>query len=213
MIPDSAPPTAQVGLDSTGKQAILASFEGHDMPKRIAAGVMAAAIVLSVGCGGPPKEEINRAEAARASADAAKANIYVKDTYGLAAMAWNDGQAAVRAKEWDKARKAYAAAARQFEEAAEAAPSGHDGMKKELTGRMDEMLENHMKMIKDMPAAIRNMKEGDKTKIGKLMVSCQTTMGAAIEALDKNDLVAAKEKMDADDSIHMDIMAIMKAKI
>lgn len=182
------------------------------MPKRIAVGMTAAAIIIFMGCGGPPQQEINKAKTARASADAAKASFYVKDTYGLAVMAWNDGEAAVKAKEWDKARKAYADAVRQFDEAAKAAPAGHDSMKKELADRMDGMLEDHMKMIKEMDAAAAKMKKEDKAKLDKLMLDCQATMGAAIEALDKGDLITAKEKMDRDDAIHVDIMAIMPEK-
>jgi hypothetical protein len=176
---------------------------------RIVLGMMIVAAVVSIRCEGPPSEEIQRAKAARARADAARADFYVRDTYGLAAMSYNDGEAALKSKEWDKAGKSYAAAARQFDEAAKSVLAGHEAMKKELRERMDEMLEDHMKMIRQVDVATAKMGKIDKAKLAELMADCQATMGAAIEALDRGDLITAKEMMDKDDAIHVKMMAII----
>ena len=182
------------------------------MKKMIVMGMIVTAMAVLIGCGGPPQEEIAKAEAAKASADAAKANIYVKDAYGLASMAWNDGEAAVKAKEWDKARKAYADAARQFDEAAKGAPAGHNAMKKELTDRMLEKSKKHQEMEKEIFPAMKKMTKDNEAKARKLIEECEAATQAAEEALAKDDLAAAKEKMDSDDIIDKNMMALVPAK-
>ena len=121
------------------------------MFKKIALMTSALALMIIVGCGGPPTEDINKAKAAKVTADAAKAEMYAKDQYDAGTKAWNDGEAAVKGKEWDKAKKAYVESAKQFDAAAKAAPAGHDAMKADLTARMAKLEADHNdKAMKDM---------------------------------------------------------------
>ena len=184
------------------------------MLRRIVLGTAALAVVVLIGCGGPPTAEINKAKAAKTTADGANASMYVKEQYDAAAKAWNDGEMAVKAKEWDKAKKAYMDAATQFDAAAKAAPAAHDAMKTELTDRLAKADEMHAKMAKDkaMMAKIKMMKKDDKMKADNMMKECEAAVAAAKDALGKDDLMAAKDALDKDDAIHTEMNAMMMKK-
>jgi len=180
------------------------------MLRRIVLGTTALALMVLIGCGGPPTEDINKAKAAKTAADGASAAMYVKDTYDAATASMTAGETAVKAKEWDKAKKAYMEAAKQFDAAAKAAPDAMAAMKTELMDRMAKADEGHMKMGKDkaMMAKIKMMKKEGMVK------ECEAAVAAAKEALAKEpaDLMAAKEALDKDDAIHAELTALMTAK-
>lgn len=184
------------------------------MLKRILLSATALAVVVLIGCGGPPTEDINKATAAKKAADGANAAMYVKDQYDAATASMTAGEAAVKAKDWDKAKKAYMEAAKAFDAAAKAAPGAHDALKAELTDRLAKAEEGHAKMEKDkaMMASMMKLKKEDKAKADNMVKECKAAVAAAKEALAKDDLMAAKEALDKDDNIHKDLMAMMPTK-
>ena len=180
------------------------------MLKKIVLMTSALALFVLVGCGGPPNEEIAKAKAAKATADAAKADMYAKDAYDAGTKAWNDGEAAVKGKEWDKAKKAYAESAKQFDAAAKAAPAGHDAMKADLTARLAKLEADHNdKAQKDMMKKMATMKKDDKMKMDKMMKDCKDSEMAIKDALAKDDLMTAKDKCEADEKNHADMTSMM----
>ena len=184
------------------------------MLKRIVLGMTALTVMVLIGCGGPPTEDINKATAAKKTADGANAAMYVKDQYDAATASMTAGEAAVKAKEWDKAKKAYMEAAKAFDAAAKAAPAAHDAMKAEITDRIAKADENHAKMEKDkaMMASMMKLKKEDKAKADNMVKECKAAVAAAKEALAKDDLMAAKEALDKDDNLHKELMAMMPTK-
>lgn len=181
------------------------------MLRRIVLGTTALAVMVLIGCGGPPTEDINKAKANKTAADGANASVYAKDQYDAGVKAWNDGEAAVKAKEWDKAKKAYMEAGKQFDAAAKAAPGAHDAMKAELTDRLAKAEENHAKMEKDkaMAASMMKLNKDNKAKAENMKKECKAAVAAAKDALAKDDLMAAKDALDKDDSIHKDMTAML----
>ncbi len=184
------------------------------MLKRILLSITALAVMVLIGCGGPPTEDINKATAAKKAADGVNAATYAKEQYDAATKAWTDGEAAVKAKEWDKAKKAYMESTKQFDAAAKAAPGNHDAMKAEITDRIAKAEENHAKMEKDkaLMAMIMKLKPADKAKADNMKKECKAAIAAAKDALAKDDLMAAKEALDKDENIHKDLMAMMPTK-
>ncbi len=180
------------------------------MLKKITLMTSALALMIIIGCGGPPTEEINKAKAAKATADAANAGTYAKDQYDAGTKAWMDGEAAVKGKEWDKAKKAYATAATQFDAAGKAAPAGHDAMKADLTARMAKLAADHNdKAMADMKKKMATMKKDDKMKMDKSMADCKANEAAAADLIAKDDLVGAAEKITADEAVHAGMMTMM----
>lgn len=188
--------------------------KGETMLKRIILATTALAVTVLIGCGGPPTEDINKATAAKKSADEVNAATFVKEQYDAASASMTAGEAAVKAKEWDKAKKAYMEAAAKFGEAAKAAPAAKDAMKAELTDRLAKAEENHAKMSKDkvMAAAMMKLDKDMKAKAENMKKECAAAIAAAKDALAKDDLMAAKDALDKDDSIHKDMTAMLSAK-
>lgn len=174
------------------------------MLKRIVLSTVTLAVVTLIGCGGPPKDLIDKATLAQKKATEAKADVYAKEDFDAATAAMTKGSDAVKKSDWDGAKKAYTEAAAKFEAAAKAAP---DNMKKatedatKMVADMKAMMDANAK-DKAMMAAMKAMKKDDKAKFDAMnkevaaMVTEAEGMIAdnAMGALEK--LSAAKAKMD-----------------
>ncbi len=180
------------------------------MLNKIAAIISALALMVLIGCGGPPQEEINRAKATKAGAEEAKADVYAADLYDAGAKAWVEAEEAGFAKNWAKAKKDYAEAAKQFEAAGKAAPKGHDDMKADLTARMAKLEADHNdKAMADMKKKMATMKKDDKAAMDKMMADCKANEAAAKDLIAKDDLAGAQEKIVADEATHAGMMTMM----
>jgi hypothetical protein len=178
------------------------------MVKRIVVTVMAIAfpVMLLVGCGGPPKEEMEKTKMNKTKAMEAKADTYAKDLFDAAAAAETAGADAVKKSDWDKAKKSYADAAKKFEDAGKAAPAGHDAMKADLTARMAKLEADHNdKAMADMKKKMGTMKKDEKAAMEKMVADCKANEAAAKDLIAKDDLVAAGEKIAADEKTHADM--------
>lgn len=181
------------------------------MLKRIVLSTVTLAVVTLIGCGGPPKDLIDKATMAQKKAMEAKADVYAKDDFDAATAAMTKGSEAVKKSDWDGAKKAYTEAATKFDAATAAAPAAMEAMKTELTARLAKGEADHAKMMADkaMMKKIGMMKKDDKAKADKMMADCKAALAAAKAALDGGDLMEAKAQMDKDDQIHADMMAML----
>jgi hypothetical protein len=169
------------------------------MLKRIV--VLAMAVVLPVvvliGCGGPPKEDIEKATKAKAAADAAKADVYSKDSYDAAMAAWKEGTDLDKKSDFGKSKVKYQEAAKKFDEAAKAAP---DNMKKAqddataMVATLKAAKEAYGKDKKAMMAA-KGMKKDDKAKYDAAMKEFDAMLAEG-EGMIADNAMGAMEKLN-----------------
>ncbi len=170
------------------------------MLKRIVVLAMAVVlpVVVLVGCGGPPKEDIEKATKARAAADAAKADVYSKDSYDAAMAAWKEATDLDKKSDFGKSKVKYQEAAKKFDEAAKAAP---DNMKKAqddataMVASMKASMDAHGK-DKKMMMAVKGMKKDDKAKYDAAMKEA-TAMVTEAEGMIADNAMGAMEKLNA----------------
>ncbi|HMW33587.1 MAG TPA: hypothetical protein PKJ64_08760 [bacterium] len=163
-----------------------------------------AAFVL-IGCGGPPKELIEKATVAMKKATEAKADVYAKEAFDAANAALNKGAEAVKKSDWDGAKKAYTEAAAQFEAAAKAAPEAMKAKMEEAKAGIAAAKKAWEDMGKDkmLMAATKLMKKDDKAKYDAMGKEVEGAVKGA-EGMMETDpmgalssLAMATEKMDA----------------
>lgn len=173
----------------------------------------ALALMIVIGCGGPPQEEINKAKANKAAAETAKADVYATDQYDAGAKAWVAAEEAGFVKDWAKAKKDYAEAARLFDVAAKAAPAGHDQMKNDVSKAIADFDTKMGAGNKDMASKMKTMKKEDKAAMDKAGKECAALSAEAKDMLGKDDISGAKDKIDEANK-HLDEMAakMMPAK-
>jgi len=178
------------------------------MLKKMLLAVTALAIF---GCASEPKAEKDAAMKSKEAADKAEAMTYNKAAYDDASGAWDKAESANKAKKYDDAKKGYVDAKAKFDKAATDAPGMKDAMKADLTARMTKLEADHNeKAMADMKKMMMTMKKDEKAKVDKAMADCKANEAAAKEALEKGDLMAAKEKIEADEKVHTDMMSMMK---
>ncbi|MBL7995724.1 hypothetical protein JNM05_10170 [bacterium] len=164
------------------------------MVKRTLLALGLAAFVL-IGCGGPPKEDIEKAGKAKVAADAAKAADYAKETYDAAAKSLNDGVEAVKKSEWEKAKKAYMDATAKFTAAAAEAPAKMEEMKTAATAKVDE-LKKMMEATGKDKMVMAAMRGKDKAKF-QAMTKEAGDMITEGEGMIAENAMGAMEKLTA----------------
>lgn len=153
-----------------------------------------AAFVL-IGCGGPPKEEIEKANKAKVAADAAKAADYAKETYDAAMASMTAGSDAVKKSEWDKAKKSYMEAGAKFTAAAAEAPAKMEEMKTAATAKVDE-LKKMMEATGKDKMVMAAMKGKNKATFEGMMKEA-TAMMTEGEGMIAENAMGAMEKLTA----------------
>jgi hypothetical protein len=173
--------------------------------------IVAGLALAIIGCAGEPKEQKMKASKAKETADAAKAEFFAGETYTAGVTAWTDAEAASGKKEFDKAKKGYMEAEAKFKAAAAEVPDAMAKMKEELTAKIAMVEEEHTKMMADkaMMKKVGMLKKDDKAKADQMMADCKADVAAAKEALAADDLMMAKEKLDADAKIHEELTAMI----
>ncbi len=162
------------------------------LKKMIVAGL---AIAVLVGCGGPPKAEIEKATLAKKKADEAMAEVYAAESYSAATAAWNEGQELVKKGDNDKAKAKYVEAATAFDKSAADAPAGKDAMKAEVEKSITDFETAWTAGKKDMTKAGSKMKGDDKTAFEKMMADCEAGLAECKDMMSKDDIKGAKDKM------------------
>ncbi len=169
------------------------------MLKRIVVTAMAIAfpVMLLVGCGGPPKEDIEKTAMNKKKAMEAKADSYSKDMFDAAAAAETAGADAVKKSDWDKAKKSYMDAAKKYDDAAKAAPEGMKKATDDATAMATTMNKDMETMNKDkaMMAMAMKMKKEDKAKHDADM-KAMTEMMKDASGMVAADPMGAMEKMN-----------------
>jgi hypothetical protein len=163
------------------------------MLKRMIVAGMAA--VILIGCGGPPKAEMDKATMAKKKADEAMAEVYAAEAYTAGSTAWKEGEELVKKSEFDKAKAKYVEAAAKFDEAANGAAAGKEAMKAETEKMIADFEAAWGAGEKAMKTAAGKMKGDDKTNFEKMMGDCVTGLGEAKDLLSKDDIKGAKEKI------------------
>ncbi len=164
------------------------------MLKRTLLALGLAAFVL-IGCGGPPKEDIEKATKAKASADAVKAADYAKETYDAATAAMTAGAEAVKKSEWDKAKKAYMEAGAKFTAAATEAPAKMKEMADAATAKVADLKKMATEIVKDK-GVMAALKGKDKAKF-EAMLKDANTMITEGEGMIADNAMGATEKLTA----------------
>lgn len=164
------------------------------MLKRILLALSIAAFVL-IGCGGPPKEDIEKAGKAKVAADAAKAADYAKETYDAAAASMTAGADAVKKSEWEKAKKAYMEAGAKFTAAAAEAPAKMKEMQDAATAKVADLKKMAADVAKDK-MVMAAMKGKDKAKFEGMMKEA-TAMMTEGEGMIAENAMGATEKLTA----------------
>jgi len=174
--------------------------------------VAALAAVILIGCGGPPKAEMDKATMAKKKADEAMAEVYAAEAYTAGATAWKDGEELVKKSDFAKAKAKYVEAAAKFDEAAAGSAAGKEAMKAETEKMIADFEAAWGAGEKDMKKAGMKMKGDDKTNFDKMMGDCVTGLGEAKEMLGKDDIKGAKEKIMMVMDNHKAMMEKMASK-
>ena len=164
------------------------------MLKRTLLALGLAAFVL-VGCGGPPKEDIEKAGKAKVAAEAAKAADYAKENYDAAVAAMTAGAEAVKKSEWEKAKKAYMDAAAKFTAAAAEAPAKMKEMQDAATAKVADLKKMAGEVAKDK-MVMAAMKGKDKAKFETMMKEANAMITEG-EGMIADNAVGATEKLTA----------------
>lgn len=164
------------------------------MVKRTLLALGLAAFVL-IGCGGPPKEDMEKATKAKASADAVKAADYAKENYDAASAAMTAGSDAVKKSEWEKAKKAYMDATAKFNAAAAEAPGKMKEMQDAATAKVADLKKMMEATAKDK-MVMAAMKGKDKAKFEAMKKEAETMMTEG-EAMIAENAMGAMEKLNA----------------
>jgi len=164
------------------------------MVKRTLLALGFAAFIL-IGCGGPPKEDIEKANKAKASADAVKAADYAKENYDAATASMTAGSDAVKKSEWDKAKKAYMEAGAKFTAAATEAPAKMKEMQDAATAKVEELKKMMEATAKDK-MVMKAMNGKDKAKFAAMKTEAETMMKDG-EGMIADDAMGAMEKLTA----------------
>lgn len=182
------------------------------MLKRIVLSMMAlslAAFVL-IGCGGPPKEDMDKATMAMKKAVEAKADMYAKDMYEAGDKAMKEGAELVKKNEFDKAKAKYMEATKQFDAAAKAAPDAMNAMKAEVEKAIADFETAWTAGEKDMMKKMGMAKKDDKAKMDKMMTDAKAKLAEAKEKAAAGDYVAAKAAIEEAGKMHMEMMPAKK---
>ncbi len=158
-----------------------------------------AVLFFTLGRNGPPKEDIEKASRAKAAADAVKAADYANAQYLEGIRAMTEGEAAVKAEEWDKAKRAYMVAAKRFYEASTEAPAKIKDMADAATVKVADLKKIAAEIVKDksVKAALRG-KDGAKFQAMLKEANYMITEGErmitynAMGAIEKLTVAAAK---------------------
>jgi hypothetical protein len=164
------------------------------MVKRTLLALGLAAFVL-IGCGGPPKEDIEKAGKAKVAADAAKAADYAKETYDAAVASMTAGADAVKKSEWEKAKKAYMEAGTKFTAAAAEAPAKMKEMQDATTAKVADLKKMMEATAKDK-MVMAAMKGKDKAKFEAMKKEAEAMMTEG-EGMIADNAMGAMEKLTA----------------
>ena len=164
------------------------------MLKRTLLALGLAAFVL-IGCGGPPKEDMEKAKKAQVAADAVKAADYVKETYEAATAAVKAGEEANKKSEWDKAKKAYMEAGAKFTAAATEAPAKMKEMADAATAKVADLKKMAAEIVKDK-GVMAALKGKDKAKFDAMLKEANTMITEG-EGMIADNAMGATEKLAA----------------
>lgn len=165
------------------------------MLKRILLALSISAFVL-IGCGGPPKEDIEKANKAKVAADAVKAADYAKETYDAAVALTVAGKEAEKKSEWDKEKKAFMDATAKFTAAATEAPVKMKEMQDAATAKVADLKKMAADVAKDK-MVMAAMKGKDKAKFEGMMKEANTMITEGEGMIADNNAMGATEKLTA----------------
>lgn len=155
------------------------------------------AVAVLIGCGGPPKEEQEKAKAAKANADKANAAVYAVEAYNAAATLDKDAAELIKKNEFDKAKAKLIEAIKKYDEAAKAAPENMKAMAAEMKTAVENFKKDWEAYGKDKAVAVA------VKKLKKDQAKTYTDAKAGIEGMVKDvegmidtDPAGAKAKMD-----------------
>lgn len=155
------------------------------------------AVAVLIGCGGPPKEEIEKAKTAKANADKVNAAVYAKEAYDAAATLNKDADELIKKSEFDKAKAKLIEAIKKYDEAAKAAPENMKNMAAEMKTAVENFKKDWEAYGKDkaVAAAVKKMKKDDAKKYNDAKAAIEG-MVKDTEGMIETDPAGAKAKMD-----------------
>ncbi len=171
------------------------------------------AVAVLVGCGGPPKEEIEKAKASKAAADKVNAAVYSADAYNAAATLDKDAQELIKKSEFDKAKAKLIEAIKKYDEAAKAAPENMKTMGEETKKAIADFKAAWEAYGKDKvaAAAVKKMKKDEAKTYADAKAAIETMVKDA-EGMIEADPAGAKAKVDEINAKFNDLKAMTAPK-
>lgn len=158
---------------------------------------LAFAVTMIIGCGGPPKEELEKVKTSKANADKVNAAVYSKDAYDAAAALEKDASEMIKKSEFDKAKAKLVAAIAKYDEAGKAAPDNMKKMGEDAKAAIAAFKTEWEAYGKDKvaAAAVKKLKKEDGAKYTTLKTEIETAVKEA-EGVCDTDPNAANTKVE-----------------
>jgi hypothetical protein len=150
------------------------------MLKRMVVMAMALtfAVTMLIGCGGPPKEEMEKVKTSKANADKVNAAVYSKEAYDAAAALEKDASEMIKKSEFDKAKAKLIEAIKKYDEAGKAAPDNMKKMGEDAKAAIAAFKTEWEAYGKDKvaAAAVKKMKKDEAAKYTTLKTEIETAV-------------------------------------
>lgn len=171
------------------------------------------AVAILVGCGGPPKEEQDKAKTAKANADKVNAAVYSKEAYDAAEALVKDANEMIKKSEFDKAKAKLIEAIKKYDEAAKAAPDNMKKMGEDAKAAIAAFKTEWEAYGKDKAAAaaVKKMKKDDAAKYSTLKNEIETAVKDA-EGMCEADPAGANTKIEEIKAKFADLKAMTAPK-